>query len=145
LYGSHNAEISAAAADVSFHEVGDLGRGRIRSSVQQGDSRHDHAGCAVGALHGLFVQECLLQGMQAVTVGKAFNGCDLAADDSACAGDARPLGLAVDQHSACAALPFATTVLGSGQVPLIAQDTEESSVIVGIGKMDISIHVELDS
>src|SRR5207244_8734024 len=81
--------------------------------------------------------------MQAVGLRKAFDGCDLAPYDGACARDAGPLRPAVDQNRARAALPFATAILGSGQVELIAEDAQKCGV--GVGKMSIPIHVESNS
>src|SRR5207253_6162616 len=81
--------------------------------------------------------------MQAVGLGKAFDGCDLAPYDGAYALYAGPLRPAVDQNRARAALPFATAILGSGQVELIAEDAQKCGV--GVGKMSIPIHVESNS
>jgi hypothetical protein len=75
-------------------------------------------------LHGALVQECLLDRVQAVALGEAFNGSNLLLGNIADARDAGSARLAIDQDRTSAALAFAAAVLASGQIEMVAQDEE---------------------
>jgi hypothetical protein len=91
-------------------------------------------------LHRCLFKKGLLQGMQMVTLGKAFNGRDLLLTNSAYRGDARPAGTAIDQDRTGAALCFSAPVLAPRQIKLIAQDAEQTAVRVCINGAGTSIH-----
>ena len=111
--------------------------------IQKRGGGHDHAGCAVGALHGGFVEESLLQGMQVVANGEAFDRSDLVIPDEADLRAARTLGDSIDEDGAGAALAFAAAVLGAGEVELVAQDGEQGPLRFSINFADGAVYFYL--
>ena len=95
------------------------------SSPAPGD---DHAGRTVAALHRAHFEESFLQRMQLAVHFQAFDGGDLSAGGGTYFHAAGMGGQSIYQDRAGAALTFAATVLGSGQIEVIAQDAEQRSV-----------------
>ena len=79
-------------------------------------------------MHGSRIEKGLLHGGQLAVLLEAFDGCDLLAGRVCDQRLAGVNGLAIHQDGAGAALAFAATVLGSGQVQAIAQDGEQGLV-----------------
>lgn len=121
---SHNSWMGSAAAYVALHGTRDVGGGWVGVGAQERNSRHDHPRCAVGALHRRLFKKGLLQRMQMVTLGKAFNRRNLLLAYGAHRGDTGPAGTAIDQDRTGAALSLSTPVLASRQIKLIAQDAQ---------------------
>ncbi len=111
--------------------------------IQKGGGGHDHARRAVGALHGGFVEESLLQGMQVVANGETFDSGDLVVSDQADLRAARTLGDSIDKHGASAALAFAAAVLGAGEVELVAEDGEQGPLRCSIDFADGAVYFYL--
>src|SRR5260370_20674126 len=103
LDGGDDAVIGAAAADVAVHRADDFVLGGIALFLEEGEGGHDHAGGAVGALHGTGVEEGLLERVEAALLFEALDGGDFTATDPARSGAARARGGAVEQDGASAA------------------------------------------
>src|SRR5580704_5659971 len=102
-----DARVRTAAADVALEELRDFLRGRMRVGAQQSGGADQEPGGAVGALHGVFFDERVLQSRQAAVLRQTFDGGDGLAGDAAdlrLAGAARHAG---NQYGAGAALAFA--------------------------------------
>ncbi len=85
---SHDTWMGSTAAYVAFHGMRDVGGGWVGVRAQERNGRHDHPRRAVGALHRCLLKKGLLQRMQMVTLGKAFNRRDFLLTDGAQRGDA---------------------------------------------------------
>jgi hypothetical protein len=137
LNGRDDAQVGAAAADVAIHVMHDFIAAGVWDFVQQRHTRHDHAGGAIAALHGTRFDESVLQRML-----DAFDGRDLFAGGGPHGRNARADRLAVEQDGACAALAFATSVLGAGKVEVVAQDGEQWGARIGIERPPGSVNDE---
>lgn len=111
-----------------------MGRG-----VKKGDGAEDHAGDAVAALHGFGIKEGLLNAMEAVASGEAFDGGDELAFGEAGGSEAGGDGFAVEEDGAGAALAFAAAVLGAGEAEVFAEDVEEGAVGGGGEVMGLAV------
>src|SRR5688500_3597540 len=60
-----DSAIAAAAAEVSVHGLTDLGVGRTWVFCEQRDAAHDHARCAVCTLKRSYLEQRLLQRVEA--------------------------------------------------------------------------------
>src|SRR5207244_10177977 len=76
FYGTQDADMAAAAADVVVECGGDLGPRRRRVIVEQGLGRDQDAGEAIAALPGLLVEEGLLQRVRPIRRPQALYGHD---------------------------------------------------------------------
>src|SRR5665213_1477281 len=151
-FGSHadrlyNARIRSASADVSLQRRLDFGLARIGVSLQKRNRTHDQTGGAVTALHGVGIDKSRLDRVQATVGLKAFNRRDsftLRGFERSNAGSHRNI---VQQHRACAALAFAATVLGAGQIEFIAEDIEERPIRAALQRspdaVDHEIHISI--
>ncbi len=108
--------------------VDGLGVAGMRGRFEEGDGAEDHAGDAVTALHGFGVEEGLLDAVEAVAGGEAFDGGDGLVFGEAGGGEAGGDGFAIEEDAASAALAFAAAVLGSGEAEVFAEDVEEGAV-----------------
>ena len=93
---------------------------------EEADRRHDLAGRAVPALEGVVADEGLLHRMQPVPLHQTFDRCDPFVGHRAHLGDAGASRITVHQHGARATLAFATSILASGQIELIAQNAQQA-------------------
>jgi hypothetical protein len=59
--------------------------------------------------------------VQLFAAGYTLDGGDLLLTNSRGLGDARALGLSIDENCASAALAFSAPILGAGQVQMLAQ------------------------
>src|SRR5215217_4792822 len=115
-----------AAAYVAVHPANDLILCRIRLTREQRDGRHDHAGGAVAALHGVLLGERLLDAMQRAGCGREpFNRHYALPLERADGRDARPHSHSVDEHRAGAALPLTAAVFGPGEAELGAEHRQQ--------------------
>jgi len=136
--------VSAAAADISAHEVVDVGVGGLWFFRKQRNRGHDLPGLAIAALRNVFLDPGPLHGMVAVG-GQAFNrGDSLAAD----AGDGRNAGarrFAVDVHSAGSAQRHTASEFRPGHIQDIAQHPEQRHIRTDIRqRLGFSIQLESD-
>ena len=88
--------------------------------IQQSLGCHDYAGGTDAALHCAMIQKRLLQGMQLLVGGKAFDGLYLGTRCLESGEGATDHRCAVDQHRADTALGFIATDLGAGQAQVLA-------------------------
>ena len=100
----------------------------MRDLGEQRRGRDDLARDAEPALDGACVEERLLERMQLVRAGQAFDRRDRRAVRLDCEHQARIHADAVDQHGARAALPDQAALLGPGQAEVIAEDLEQGVV-----------------
>ena len=114
--------VRSAAADVSlqrFFDGGGCGRWVFSKERNAGE---DHAGRAVAALHGVAIDEALLDRVKVRALGEAFNGGDFLATGGAELDLAGARGSAVKQDGAGPALPFSAAVFCSCQLEVVAED-----------------------
>src|SRR6266576_301096 len=71
--------VSCAAAEVAGDRLLDLYFGRFVSFAKQPVCRHEHAGCAVAALHRVVFPKRFLQWMQSLVLRQTFDGDDFVA------------------------------------------------------------------
>jgi hypothetical protein len=105
---------------------------------------HDHAVDAVAALHGLFVDERLLQRVGLVHAAEPFERGDRAALDGGDRQHARTHGRAVQMDRARAALRKAATELRSVQSQLVTQHVQQHRVGFGLHRMLLAVYLEVD-
>ena len=120
------------------------GSRRMGILLQQADARHDHSRDAVTALHGAGFEKGFLQRMQPAVLLQAFDGRNLFACDRTHLVYAGPRWLPVDQHCAGAALALATAVFRSGQIEVIAQDAEKTSLAFQVNAPSGSVDAKLN-
>lgn len=101
---------------------------------KEGNSRHDHAGGAVGALESAFVKERLLQGMEAPVPFQSFDGQDVGGSNRADGSHTGPSRLAVNENGTSSALPLAAAVFGTGQVKAVAQNIQQAVIRIGLNR-----------
>src|ERR1700693_5293998 len=102
LHGRDDAGISSTSADIALQRAPDVGFTGMRGLLQQTYAGQDHSRCAVAALHGVGMDEGLLQGR------------------------------AIDEHGACSAMAFSTAVLAAGEFEFVAEDPEQEAVGVDL-------------
>jgi hypothetical protein len=118
---SASKRISSLSAGPNPITIADSFFGGMRIALQQAYGSHNHAGSAVTALLG---NKCLLERMERIALGEAFDRFDFAADDGADArgtGENRP---AVCEHGTGPALSLPATVLSAGEPEILAQHVE---------------------
>src|SRR5271154_1103071 len=81
LDSADDSQMGSAATEIVSEGLLDLIDGGMRLLPQQRCHLHDHAIDAIAALHGLFVDEGLLQRMRALGRAETFEGDDLARSD----------------------------------------------------------------
>jgi hypothetical protein len=95
-------------------------------------------------LHRARIEEGLLHRMQVTPGGESFNGCDLLLRERTHTCHTRAHGFAIDQHRACTALAFATTVFGSGEIEMLAEDREQAGLRIGFHPIRLAIDCEMN-
>jgi hypothetical protein len=142
---TNDPRVGPAAADIAVHEFHDLAFRRTRILFEQRNCRHDHARSAVAALQGIFVEKGLLNGVKLIAFRQTFYRRDLLLCDSCCFGYARPLRFAVDQYGAGAALAFAASVFCAGQIEIIAENTKQRGLGIGINREGTSVYNQAET
>ena len=105
-----------------------LGLGFCSSSALDDD---DEAGRADAALQGRLFEEGLLQRVQLVVAGDAFDGRDVGALDLDGEDAAGVDQAAVQDDGAGAAVAVVAAFLGAGEADALAQDFEQAVALVG--------------
>src|SRR5665647_3311404 len=100
--------------------------------AQERRGLHQHPGGAVAALKRAVIDKCLLQWMQFPITGKPLNRDDILARYILERCHARTHGFATNGHGTSAAESFTTSVLGSGERQISAQDPQQQALVVGI-------------
>lgn len=101
---------------------------RFGFRLQQAYGAHNHASRAIATLQGVFDNEGFLYWVQLAVGLQAFNGGDLFAFSLFDGDEAGADGFAIQQHCACAALPFSATVLGAGEAQFFSQCVQQRPV-----------------
>jgi hypothetical protein len=96
--------------------------------LHHADRAHDLAWRAEAALESVMGDEGGLYRMKLVAARKTLNGGDLFFRDAFGSRDARPLGSSIDQDGAGTTLALSTTVLGSGQIEILAQYSQKADL-----------------
>ena len=122
--GFKNLHVAGAATKISRQPVANFRLSRSWISFKQIDCRQHHAGCAYAALRAPTIDEGLLNGVQLIACGNAFDGFDRRAFDLCNWNQTTVYDAAIDDDAARAALAFATTFLRSGQLQLLAQHVQ---------------------
>jgi hypothetical protein len=82
--------------------------------------------------------------MKLVAARKTLNGGDLFFRDAFGSRDARPLGPSIDQDGAGATLALSTTVLGSGQIKILAQYSQKTDLRICLDRAVTSVDSKLN-
>jgi len=140
--GTKDAGIAAAPTEVGIEPLADFGVGGPGSPFQQGNRGKDHARGAITALEGLFVQERLLDGVELSVAGQPLDGEDGTAGGLFDREGACVFAVAIHEHGAGAALPFAAAVLGAGEFEVFAEDLQERSIWFGADRVALAVDGE---
>jgi hypothetical protein len=120
-----DVSVTAAAAEIAIHRVDDLATGRFRISFQKTGRGQDHARHAIPALHGFFLDKRLLDRVQLIALGEAFDRAHRLVLHGGHGREAGRSRTAVDQHRTGPALPFAAAILGAGQPEILPEHFEQ--------------------
>jgi hypothetical protein len=82
--------------------------------------------------------------MKLVAARKTFNGGDLLLRHVFGSRDARPLGPSIDQDGAGATLALSATVLGSGQIKILAQYSQKTDLRIRLDRAGTSVDRKLN-
>ena len=121
--------IASAAADIGPQGEGDLLFRGVRVYIQKPLPRHDHAGNAEAALNGPGLAKGVDPGLL-LKVAESLHGDDIFSLQLVRLGDARPGGLAVDQHGAGPAGALTAAVLDTGQMKRVPQIADQLLVLL---------------
>jgi len=135
----------AAAAEVAGQCFFDLAVGGLGSFVEQRLGGHDHAVDAVTALHGLLVDEGLLDLVHFLSRAQTFESSDGFILRGADLSDAGTDGVAVHDDGAGAALRHAAAVFGSVELEVVAQNVKQWSFGLCVDNAILTIHFEWNS
>ena len=102
-----------------------------RTDGEQRNHTEDHARGAVAALKSALVEEGLLDWMQRIAFGEAFDGQNCFFIGITYRGEAGGHAFAVQQDGAGAALTLTATVFGASELQIFAQDIEQGAVGIG--------------
>src|SRR5580704_16234 len=142
LDGAKDRHMRAAPAFQPFERRLDLRVGRLLLVAEKRRRRHDPAVDAVAALRNLLLDIGGLQGMRLVRRAEAGERDDLAVADRRDRRDAGADRLAVEMHSAGAALGEPATEMRIVQAEIVAQRIEQRHVLVRLYGAHLSIDVE---
>jgi hypothetical protein len=129
-----NVLIVATSANVFAHRFDYLLSACRRSLLDESNRGHDVAGNAVTALHGLVIQECLLDGMQLFVSRDSLDGLYRLPFALADRGDTGARGDAVNEDRASATFSFAAPILGAGQSEILTKNIKQGSIRVRLGR-----------
>src|SRR5262249_55147407 len=121
-----NLHVPGAATEIPGQTVADFGLTGMRILLEQIDGGHDHARCADAALGATAFYEGLLHRMQLIWRDRdSLDGGNRRAGDLGNRDQTTVHNLPVYHHTAGAALTFAATLLGAGEVQLFAQHVKQ--------------------
>ncbi|SPP92952.1 conserved protein of unknown function [Bradyrhizobium vignae] len=124
FYGSTDAGIGSASAEIPTHRIGDLSLGGLGRLRQKCGCCHHLSGLTVAALRYLMVDPGLLNDVRVRRRSEALDRCDVAANFSR--GDrARAHRRTVDMNRACATKACAATVLRPQDAKLVPEHPKE--------------------
>src|SRR6516164_2824168 len=134
-----DADIGAAAADVSCHRRVDVRIIRVWRVSEQSRRRHDLTRLAIAALDDFQIQPGLLYLRSAWIGAHAFDRGDGAVADRTDRQQARADRLAVDMHRASAALRNAAAEFGAGHTQHVAQHPQQRSIAVDVDVVCVAV------
>src|SRR6266850_5239636 len=140
--GGGDTLVGSATTDVAIHGTHDLMVRRLRVFSQQREGGENHAGCAEAALHGVVLQKGLLERMQAPVLFETLDGDDGLVADSSNLRMAGTGGHTIDQDGAGAALAFTAAIFTAGEIEIVAQNAEQSSLAVDIDFNGLAIDLK---
>src|SRR5882762_4822033 len=114
-----------APAEVAGERLLDVGFTRVLAGGQERGGLHDHAVDAVAALHGLLIDEGLLHGMRPLRRAETFERDDRLRPDRRQRHHAGAHRLAVEMHSAGAALGEAAAEARAVESQVVAERVEQ--------------------
>jgi hypothetical protein len=120
--------VGSASTEVVAERFPDICLCSIGLAAEKSCHRDNHAVQAIATLRGLFLDESILDEMQAVNCSKAFEGQDLSSLDSARFYRARTHRTTVDKHGARAALAKSASVFGTVEPEIVAEDEQERGI-----------------
>ena len=118
----------SAAAEVVCQCLSDIIVGRMRRLLKKARRLHDHAVDAVPALHGLLIDERLLQRMQTIRRTQPLQRNNMPSTDAGQRCHAGADGAAINVHGTCAALSEPTTEARSAQPQIVSQHIEQRGI-----------------
>ncbi len=127
-----DADVSAAAADISCHSRIDISVGRIAIIGKQRRRRHDLTRLAVTALDNFKIEPGFLHFCTGLGGPDGFNRGDGAIADRAGRQQTGADRLAIEMYGASAALSDAAAVFGTGHTQYIAQHPKQRHVRINI-------------
>jgi len=143
--GFHNARICPAAANIALHSGEHFFAGRFGILLEQSGGRHDHASCAVTALHGIALDEGRLDRMQFAVLLEAFDGGNLLARAGGGGSHAGTGRRTIQQHGASATLALTASVFRSGEQQLLPQDPKQHLGRIGVDHMSRAVDCKFHS
>jgi hypothetical protein len=90
-------------------------------------------------LQSAFIQKSLLHGMKLVAASQSLNSRDALLPNRCRPCHAGTLGPSIDQNRASATLTLSTSVLGSRQVKVLAQDREKAGLRISVDRESASV------
>lgn len=118
----------SAAAEMWLQLGSDHFVRRVGCPLEKCLRAHHHAGDAITALCGLFVDECLLKGTWMVGCSETFQSGDLAILGQHNRSDTGEDSLPIDHHRARATLAKATAIFCSIQAEFVSQYVEKRGI-----------------
>src|SRR5579871_3767818 len=112
---THDLVVTGAAAKIAGKPEADFVFARLLVLLQQFARGHQHARRADAALQCRMLDELLLQGMQLLALGHAFDGLDLAALGLRSQHEAGADESAIEHDTACPAIAGAAALFAAGQ------------------------------
>ena len=125
LHRPNDLVVARAAAQVAGEPIANGALVGVRVAVQQGLGSDDEAGGANAALQRRMLEKLLLNRVQAVALGDAFNGGDLGPFRLRSQHQAGADQAAIDDHRAGTAVASAAAFLGAELADLVAQRVEQ--------------------
>jgi hypothetical protein len=128
-----------------LHARRDVGIRCVGLLFKQSDDAHDHSGGAVTTLESAFGEECFLDWMQFVALGKALdgdNGFFVGVRDWGKAGSD---ALTIEENGAGAALAFAAPIFSAGELEVLAKDVEERAFRISGDGVGTAVDREFES
>jgi hypothetical protein len=121
-----DSHIAGATAEVPGKTFLDLNQCWLRIFFEEIMRCENHAGSADTTLSAAVFKEALLDGMQALVVGEAFDGGDLSSVSLQRGDEAGVDELSVEDDRTRTAFTFAAAFFGAGEAQVFTKDVEEA-------------------
>jgi hypothetical protein len=137
----HDVLVAGATAEVARNSPTNVFLGRMRFFLEQGTSRHDHAGRAEPALKTVFFFESLLQRVQSVGGTNPLNCTQFPAIGLNSKQSARFYGSAIQQNCAGATIRRIAADMRSGQREVFPDKVNQQKPWFDRGRVFFAIHL----